>query len=48
MSGSKYLGISYDPVIFPDNSTFSREIATVTFNREYYFFSISTLFIYFN
>ncbi|KAL5104448.1 hypothetical protein TcWFU_004076 [Taenia crassiceps] len=32
MSGKNYLDISYDPVVFPDDSNYGKEIATITFN----------------
>uniref|UniRef100_A0A158R809 TMEM131_like domain-containing protein n=1 Tax=Taenia asiatica TaxID=60517 RepID=A0A158R809_TAEAS len=32
MSGKNYLDISYDPLVFPDDSNCGKEIATVTFN----------------
>ncbi|KAL5971518.1 hypothetical protein TSMEX_000749 [Taenia solium] len=32
MSGKNYLDISYDPVVFPDDSNCGKEVATITFN----------------
>lgn len=33
MSGKNYLDISYDPVVFPDDSNYGKEIAKITFDR---------------